>query len=1012
MKPARSLLIGIVALAAALLVCLAVALNPAFQTWIVQRELASRPDLQLSVGRVAAGFGRVELTDVVFERAGAQVRAPRVTAHMHVLSALWSRRLVISRLTAPGCEVRMGGGSNGGPPAPVSGAAPAIATASAVPPAQAPSGTSGTAAPVPTTVVAREFAGIFDSLSFPFDTAIAAFDVDGRVTSAADANQATIRISGGGLGAGRTASIDVEAVETLGHGPVKTVALTGTAAATMDSPQTFNAVELDLNATASGPGLGQPIAVTLVARARRSGSAERYDLTVTKADRRLLAVQADLPAPHTRIDGTWNMDVRNGDVSQWVADRPVPSFSASGEGRWEADPGFANMHAVGKLAATVSGLATLSPDLSGIGPMKVNADMDVARSGGVLSVTRLDVRLGDGQPVATIHALQPFQFNPHTGELRPTDAARELVGIVLEGVPLGWIRPFAPNLELAGGGVRGELVATPRAGGLSVRAKSPLTVSALEVSRGGQPLVRGLNVSVTASGDYAPQGWQAEVSGVADAKGAAKMLLFNAKAGQLAGAGQPVKATGMLGLDLGAWSAQPAAARFDALKRGNANVDFVASIGAKAQVQANVSLTGLAATVQGQVQSLPALSGAVRADIAADGHVAFNAPITLENAGQKSDLAIAGTFTPSVHGGTVDAQVTSSHLIFDDLRHLAVLAPGRAVAAPGRPVPPPWTGLNGTVAVQLSDVVYTGILEMTNVTGRIHVAGGNLTFDHLRAGTSGGGTAQVDGTIRFDPSAAEPFSVAADIALTDFDPGPLIQAANPNQPPAIEGRFTITTKVTAQASSLDGLPGATTGDFALTSKGGVFRGLSVNVGNLVENSGKLASWLASAGNAITSLAGRKDYDEITSRSEAANELAKILSTISYDQLGMVVSRDAQRNIQVRELTLISPEIRITGSGRARHVLGQSFFNDVVDLDLHLRARGRPAELMKYLGVLDSKPDDLGYAACTMPVKVEGSLMKPDTTQLSNRLVALAVEKTGLTEKAVDWINRLRGKSPN
>lgn len=1017
MNLARSLLIGVVALVAALLVCLAVVLTPAVQTWLVHRDLARRPDLRLSIGRVAAGFGRVELTDVTFERDGARVHAPHVSAEMHVWPALFSQRFVISRLTADDCDVQF---SAAAPPSPStartaggvpSGSAAVRGVSGTARPTGAPTEPAGTPVAAAKTAL-RAFAGIFDTLSFPFDTSIAAVDIRGRVSVAGSPGKATVRISGGGLAVGRTASFDVEAVEAPGHGPLKTVALTGTATATMDTPRTFTDVALNLDASASGPRLGEPIALAVVARAHRAGTAEAYALTLNKGDRRLLELQADLPAAHTRIDGTWNIDVRAGDVNPLMAARPVPSFSASGEGRWEADPGFANMHAAGRLAATVGGLATLSPELSGIGPMKLSANIDVARSGGVFSVAKLDVRLADTQPVAVIRALQPFQFNLGTGELRPTDASQELVGIVLQGVPLSWVRPFARDLELTGSGVRGELVASPRAGGFSVKSKSPLTVAGLAISRSGRPLVHGLDLSVTASGDYAPQGWQAEVSGVAGGAGAAKMLLLNAKAGQLAGAGQPVKATGMVGLDLGACSAQPVAAGFDALKRGDAEVNFVASFGAKAEVQATVSLQRLAAAVQGRLQALPAVAGTVRADVAADGHVAFDAPITIENAGRKSDLALAGTFTPSAHGGAFDAQATSTNLVLDDLRSLAVLAPGRAAPVAGRPTPPPWAGFNGTVAVQLRNLVYTGVLRMTDVTGRIQVAGGNLTFDHVRAGTGNGGSAQVNGVIRFDPAAAEPFTLGADVALTDFDSGPLIRAANPTQPPAIEGRFTITTKVTAHAESLGGLPGAITGEFALTSKGGVFRGLSVNVGNLVENSSKLASWLASAGNAITSLAGRKDYDEITSRSEAANELAKILSTISYDQLGMVVSRDEQRNIKVRELTLISPEIRISGSGHARQRPGQSFLNDVVDLDLHLRARGRPAELMKYLGVLDPKPDDLGYAACTMPVKVEGSLMKPDTTQLSNRLVALAVEKTGLTEKAVDWINRLRGKSPN
>jgi hypothetical protein len=229
----------------------------------------------------------------------------------------------------------------------------------------------------------------------------------------------------------------------------------------------------------------------------------------------------------------------------------------------------------------------------------------------------------------------------------------------------------------------------------------------------------------------------------------------------------------------------------------------------------------------------------------------------------------------------------------------------------------------------------------------------------------------------------------------------------------VDGRFDVTGSFEAHASTLDRLPENAAGQFQLTSKGGVFRGLPVNVGNLVENSGKLASWLAAASDVITSpFMGRKDYDEITSRSQAANELARLLSSISYDQLSMTAVRDAGANLAIRDFSLISPVLRMAGSGSGRSFAKGPAIAENVNLELRLRARGRPAELMKYLGILEPRVDDLGYAGCTIPARVEGPLNRLDSPQLSNRLVALAVEKTGLTEKAVDWINRLRGKSTN
>jgi hypothetical protein len=322
----------------------------------------------------------------------------------------------------------------------------------------------------------------------------------------------------------------------------------------------------------------------------------------------------------------------------------------------------------------------------------------------------------------------------------------------------------------------------------------------------------------------------------------------------------------------------------------------------------------------------------------------------------------------------------------------------------------PWSTVAGTAALDLKHVTAGGAIELSNVTGTIRFGAGAVTFENIRGSTPGGGEASVVAAVRQQESGLE---LRADVAATELDAAPWFRAIDPQQPPTIEGRFTVTSKLVAHSATLAQLPPAALGEVQCTSKGGIFRGLSVNVGNLVENSSKLSAWLAAAGDAIKSpFIGRKDQDEITSRAQAANELARLLSNVAYDQLGVVVLREEADVARVKEFTLISPELRIRGAGVARRERGMVHGEELIDLDLTLRARGRTAELMKYLGILGSKTDDLGYAACTIPVHVQGAIDRPDTTQLSNRLVALAVEKTGLTEKAVDWINRLRGKSAN
>jgi hypothetical protein len=66
--------------------------------------------------------------------------------------------------------------------------------------------------------------------------------------------------------------------------------------------------------------------------------------------------------------------------------------------------------------------------------------------------------------------------------------------------------------------------------------------------------------------------------------------------------------------------------------------------------------------------------------------------------------------------------------------------------------------------------------------------------------------------------------------------------------------------------------------------------------------------------------------------------------------------------------------------------------------------------LKYLGAVEAQTDDLGYAACTLPLRIGGTLGKPDASESSKNLMALAIEKSGVTEKASELIDKLFGRT--
>lgn len=272
------------------------------------------------------------------------------------------------------------------------------------------------------------------------------------------------------------------------------------------------------------------------------------------------------------------------------------------------------------------------------------------------------------------------------------------------------------------------------------------------------------------------------------------------------------------------------------------------------------------------------------------------------------------------------------------------------------------------------------------------------------------GDAKVDGAVTFDATAPQPYGLTAEVAVTDFDPAPLFHAMNPDQPATVEGRFNITSKLAGRAVTLTDLPAGASGDFQLTSTGGIFRGLPVSVAARLEATSTLAAGIARLGSLANALSGRNGtaVENVATNAQAVSELANSWKAIAYDQLSFSLTRDRSLNAELKDFTLISPEIRLSGRGLATHKPGAALLDDEIAMAFTLRARGRNAELLKYLGLLDPHSDDLGYATCTLPLKIGGTLGRPDTSELNNRLANLALEKSGVTDKAADLLNRLIG----
>lgn len=984
------------AVLALLVVAVGVAFSPGFQTWLARRVLADQAGEKSAVGRVSAGLAQVVLGDLYLERSGARLHVPALEADLPIVTAAWTREVKISRLVARGWTLDL------------SGAVPAGPASVPVPGASVPAASDATGGLANHSLsAAREmFAGVFRQLDLPFDLALDGVVLEGEIVLPAQRGRVKVTLSGGGLRAGSEGRFVVTAGAALADPEVSEVDAKGTMIAVMASARSFDKLALQFEASARGTRFPSGVGLRGDVAANRAATGETYAVALVGGGRNLVDLRAALPAGAARLTGTWKLDVRDADVTPFSLGVALPEFALAGEGQLDADAAFAAIHLAGRLDATVDRWHVLRAELAAIGRLNLVADFDLTEQAGTLGVRKLDVAVRGSGPVAEVRTLQAFDFTPATRELRTADTERELFGLVLQGVPVDWLRPWIAGAQVSGGRVRGGLTARAHQGGVSLRSTTPLTVDALAISQSGRALAREVEVALRAAADFTPQGWQAELSEATVRSGHAGLADLEIKVGRLAGAGQAIKLAGRVDVRLPALLAQPGLAGSLVLRSGTAEARFAASFDGKSEVQASVALADLSAYVEHAVVPLPAVTARLRADLAADGAVAFDLPVTLAHAGRRTELTLGGMLGPERNRSReVAFELGGTDVYWDDARLLAAAVPDKPASATA---PPPWAGLHGAVTLRLQRVIYSDTLEVKDVGGRLRLDAGIIRLEDGQAAVGERGRAAVNGLVTFDAEARPAYGLVADVAVREFDPAPLFRLRSPVEKPIVEGRFDLQSRLTGHAPTLGGLLRQSGGEIQLTSKGGVFRGLPVSVNTITETTSRWTAWLASAGTAISAVTGRRDTAEVANKTEAVAEVARALHPIVYDQLSVVLARESGRRTSLRDFALISPELRLSGQGSLEQPADGALQDETLALEFVLRARGRQAELLKFLGVIETQTDDLGYAACTVPLLVSGSVGRPDTTELSGRLSALAIEKSGLGEKAAEFLAWIRG----
>ncbi len=476
MKFARPLCIAFGFVVVIIAVACLLARIPSIQRRLVLRLAAGRPGLMVKMDHVSAGFSSIAVDNLRIEKRGVGVSINHFETSYSLWSFLFRHRLSIRNLTATGLDVDVSHTSRNKVKAAVAGA-----------PAATP--------------------GMLTEIKLPFELVLDDCQLSGRLLMPGSAGQspleAVFEIKGGKFSPGQEGSLRLNATvkNPAADADVGTlnVQLGLRAAQTME--RSFSRVNVAAVVNAAGPSLSEQNQLKITSELTKGLSGENYSLSVDTlihgTAENLLGLHAALPAGKNEYDGQWTIKARTAQLAPFFLGLGLPEFDARGEGRVDYAPATRATGLQGRLDASASRLEAINSAWKAIGLIKLQAQFDVTADGPVARLHRLDVRLAGENPVLEFSASQAAEIDFSDRRLHVGGVARgEALNLKLLGVPLAWLAPFVPAMEISGTPVTGEISITGETDKILLRAIRPLHVDQMTLATNNGTWLDKTSVSI------------------------------------------------------------------------------------------------------------------------------------------------------------------------------------------------------------------------------------------------------------------------------------------------------------------------------------------------------------------------------------------------------------------------------------------------------------------------------------------------------------------------------------
>jgi hypothetical protein len=567
----------------------------------------------------------------------------------------------------------------------------------------------------------------------------------------------------------------------------------------------------------------------------------------------------------------------------------------------------------------------------------------------------------------------------------------DLLAVQLAQLPVGVLGLALPGYEVRGNTVSADLLVRGEGAGVySLAAQQPLTISQLSVRKNYETMVDSLTVGLRPVAKFSQAGLvSVAVYDLAISSATKDLVNGRVECTFKPDGTTPAQAKFDLAANCAALLNQPFLKAYSNLNSGQGTLS--GELAADGTFKLDADFTQWSVRDPARVVQEIAIKNATGKIGPNSGAVQVTAPISGAGPNGATSCSLNLTLTPSPDGKarTFSLNLTGDGLVPDDLMALkngfsppGAGATARPPGAPPAPVAstepetePMWGNTTGTAQVNLKRLAFAA-MDLSNLNAAAQVTPTQAMVSKFSAQLPGGAPVTFNGGLTFDASQAQqPYALQANLNMTDFDTGAYFRAHDPKAKVPLEGKFSINGTTSGRGANADDLIARVPFDFKLTSSGGTIYVLSmVNKGGEAALTGlSVASGVAGIFGGI--LGGKAP--NVSQFSQALSQLTSLFDKIQYTSMTFEATRGADRNINLTQINVQSPDIIVNGSGRIQYRAGTPIPGQPLNVNVQLGVKGNPAQLLGTLGLMQSNaPDSKGYMMGPQ-FQVGGTLQKPD-----------------------------------